>query len=154
MSDRQELLPIGELARRTATAGSALRYYEKLGLLRPAERLHGRRRYPPSSAEDVAFVHLCQDAGLTLREIRHLLRQRHRSARDWSEMAERKIRELDRRIAAAQRAKGLIQHALDCPSPSLRECPSFQAAVAERLNPPPIRPRDPPDAHRLDLKCT
>jgi DNA-binding transcriptional MerR regulator len=135
MPEQQELLAIGELARRTATADSALRYYEKLGLLRPAERVRGRRRYKPSSAEDVALVRLCQDAGFTLREIRDFIGRTDRSKRAWSHLAERKIRELDERIADAQRAKQLLQHALDCPSPRLVDCPNFKTAVASRLNP-------------------
>ena len=45
-----ELLSIGELARRTSVAPSALRYYEELGLLRPETRESGRRRYPTQVA--------------------------------------------------------------------------------------------------------
>jgi MerR family redox-sensitive transcriptional activator SoxR len=60
-------LAIGELARRAGTAPSALRYYERIGLLPPAERAGGKRHYPPSSAERLAFVRVYQDAGFTLR---------------------------------------------------------------------------------------
>jgi len=60
------LVPIGELARRTGVATSALRYYERMGLLSPAERVGQRRHYLPSSAERVALIRLCQDAGFTL----------------------------------------------------------------------------------------
>jgi DNA-binding transcriptional MerR regulator len=134
MPDEQRLLLIGELAQRTATTDSALRYYEKLGLVRPAERIGGRRRYTPSSVEHVGLVRLCQDAGFTLREIREFL-HKSRSGRAWRYLAERKIRELDARIADAQRAKQLLQHALDCASPTLFECPNFQAALAARINP-------------------
>jgi DNA-binding transcriptional MerR regulator len=135
MTDSDELLPIGELARRTATADSALRYYETLGLVRPAERVRGRRRYAPSSAKDVALVRLYQDAGFTLREICELVRDKRGSGRSWTRLAERKIGELDARIADAERAKHLLEHALNCPSPVLLDCPRFQAAVAERLHP-------------------
>ncbi|MDQ3791664.1 MAG: MerR family transcriptional regulator [Actinomycetota bacterium] len=67
------LVPIGELARRTGVATSALRYYERVGLLSPAERVGQRRHYPPSSEERVALIRLCQDAGFTLAEIGRLL---------------------------------------------------------------------------------
>ena len=133
MPDRNGLLAIGELARRTGASDATLRYYEKLGLLRPARRLNGRRRYDPSSAEGVALVRLCQDAGFTLREIRDFLRHANRAGRAWSHLAERKMRELDTRIADAQRAKELLRHALDCSSPNLFDCPRFQSAVAARL---------------------
>lgn len=133
MPDRDGLLRIGELARRTGTTDATLRYYERLGLVRPAKRIHGRRRYHASSAEHVALVRLCQDAGFTLSEIRDFVRHKNRAGREWSHLAERKIRELDTRIDDAQRAKQLLQHALDCSSPSLFECPNFQSAVAARL---------------------
>ena len=51
------LVPIGELARRTGVA-TAFRYYERIGLLPPAERAGQRRRYPASGAERVALIRL------------------------------------------------------------------------------------------------
>src|ERR687889_2041452 len=99
------LLPIGELARRTGVATSALRYYERIGLLSPAERVGQRRHYPPSSAERVALIRLFQDAGFTLAEIGRLL---DGWSRAWGHLAERKISELDARIEDARRAKELI----------------------------------------------
>jgi DNA-binding transcriptional MerR regulator len=135
MADRNSLLAIGELARRTGASDATLRYYERLGLLRPTKRLNGRRYYEPSSAEQVALVRLCQDAGFTLREIHDFLRHKNRAGRAWSHLAERKMRELDTRIADALRAKELLRHALDCSSPNIFECPRFQSAVAKRLIP-------------------
>src|ERR671916_3539917 len=102
------LLAIGELARRTGVAPSALRYYERVGLLSPAGRAGGRRHYQPSSAERVALIRLCQDAGFTLAEIGRLLAAWGRGGRDWGRLAERKTAQLDARIADAQRAKKLI----------------------------------------------
>ena len=58
MPDNNALLPIGELARRAGTAPSALRYYERIGLLPPGERAGGKRHYPPASAERLGFVRL------------------------------------------------------------------------------------------------
>lgn len=133
MPDKSGLLAIGELARITGTATSALRYYERIGLLPPAERGGGRRHYPPSSADRVALVRLCQDAGFTLKEIRQLLAANLCSRPSWSRLAERKIDELDARIAEAQRAKKLVEHALDCPHRDLLTCPHFRAALEGRL---------------------
>jgi DNA-binding transcriptional MerR regulator len=135
MSDDNARLAIGELARRAGTAPSALRYYERIGLLPPAERAGGKRHYPPASAERLAFVRLCQDAGFTLREIRQLLAEGSRRRASWNRIAERKIAELDARIAEAQGAKNLLQHALDCPHRDLLTCPRFRAALQARLEP-------------------
>jgi DNA-binding transcriptional MerR regulator len=137
MPRKNALLPIGELARRTGTATSALRYYERIGLLPPGERAGGRRHYPASAAERVALVRLYQDAGFTLNEIRQLLAADTRSRRRWSQLAERKIDELDARIAEAQQAKKLLEHALNCSHPDLLTCPRFRAALEARLGAAP-----------------
>ena len=133
MSDDDRAVAIGELARRTGTATSALRYYERIGLLPPAERAGGRRHYPPSSADRLALIRLCQDAGFTLAEIRELLSAFRR--RSWSRLAEGKIDELNNRIAEAQRAKKLLEHALACPHRDLLTCPNFRAALEEHRGP-------------------
>ena len=86
------LVPIGELARRTGVAPSALRYYERIGVLSPADRAGQRRQYQKSSAERVARTRLCQDAGFTLAEIGRLLAATSRGRRPWSRLAERKLR--------------------------------------------------------------
>jgi DNA-binding transcriptional MerR regulator len=131
--DNDARLAIGELARRAGAAPSALRYYERIGLLPPAERAGGKRHYPPSSAERLALVRLYQDAGFTLKEIRQLLAARGRRSASWTPLAERKITELDARIAEAQRAKSLLEHALECPHDDLLTCPNFRAALQARL---------------------
>jgi MerR family redox-sensitive transcriptional activator SoxR len=127
------LVPIGELARRTGVATSALRYYERIGLLAPAERVGQRRHYPPSVAERVALVRLYQDAGFTLGEIGRMLAARSQGRRGWGDLAERKIAELDARIADAQQARTLIKHALECPHDDLLACPSFRSAIDAQL---------------------
>ena len=118
------LVPIGEIARRTGAATSALRYYERIGLLPPAERAGRRRRYPPSIAERVALIRLYQDAGFTLDEIGRMLAATSQGRRGWGDLAE-----LDARIADAQRAKTLLEHALECPHRDLLSCPSFRSAL-------------------------
>jgi DNA-binding transcriptional MerR regulator len=130
------LVPIGELARRTGVATSALRYYERIGLLSPAERVGQRRHYPPSSAERVALIGLYQDAGFTLAEIRRMVAAMSRGRQAWNRLAERKIAELDARIADAKQAKKLIKHALECPHRDHLDCPRFRAALEAHLEAP------------------
>ena len=127
---KNDLVPIGELARRTGVATSALRYYERVGLLSPAGRVGGRRHYRSSSAERVALIRLCQDAGFTLAEIGRLL---DGWSRAWGRLAERKIAELDARIADARRAKTLVLHGLECSHRELFACPNFRSALEAQL---------------------
>ena len=131
------LVPIGELARRTGVATSALRYYERIGLLPLAERLGQRRHYPPVCLERVALIRLYQDAGFTLAEIERLLAATSRGRPAWNHLAEQKVAELDTRIADAQRAKELIGHALECTHRDLFACPQFRTALEARLEPRP-----------------
>ena len=129
-------VPIGELARRTGVATSALRYYERIGLLPPAERVGQRRHYPPSVAERVALIRLYRDVGFTLEEIGRMLAATTQGRRGWGDLAERKIAELDARIADAQRAKTLIEHALECRHRDLLTCPNFRSALEAQLEAP------------------
>jgi DNA-binding transcriptional MerR regulator len=129
------LIAIGELARRTGLASSALRYYERVGLLAPAARAGGRRHYGASSAERVALIQLCQDAGFTLSEVRALIAAGSRR-RPWVRFAQAKLRELDSLISRAERARALVQHALACPHPSLITCPNFRAELKGYLDSP------------------
>ena len=124
-----DLYAIGELARRTGLASSALRYYERVGLLSPTLRAGGRGHYRPSSAERVALIQLCQDAGFTLGEIRALLAAGSRRGRPWARLAEAKLRQLDTRIAEAERARTMVRHALACPHRDLFNYPNFRAAL-------------------------
>jgi len=135
------LLPIGELARRTGVATSALRYYERTGLLSPAERAGQRRQYLPASAERVALIRLCQAAGFTLAEIGQLLPAMRHDRRSWNHLASRKITELDARIASAQHAKELIQHALECQHRDLLTCPNFRSALDAQITAPALEHR-------------
>jgi DNA-binding transcriptional MerR regulator len=133
MPDENAPLAIGELARQTGSATSALRYYERIGLLPPAERAGGRRHYPREIAERIALIRLYQDAGFTLAEIRELLADASRRRGSWRRLAERKIDELDARIAEAQYARRLLEHALGCSHRDLFSCPNFLAALHTRL---------------------
>src|SRR5262249_152354 len=127
------LLGIGELGRRTGLATSALRYYERVGLLVPDGRVNGRRYYGPASAERIALIRLWQDAGFTLAEVRAFVAAGSRRHPSWTRLMEAKLRELETSIARAKRAKALIEHGLACQHRELSMCPNFRAALAARL---------------------
>ena len=128
-----EQLTIGELAKRTGVATSALRYWEALGLLPAPARVSGKRRYPLSTVGLVGEVLILRDVGFTLREIKALV-TRSGGADGWRELQRRKLAELDRQIAHAQVARTVIAHGLACPHDDVRECPTFGRGVAARLS--------------------
>ncbi len=129
----EQLLTIGELARRTRLAPSALRYYEELGLLAPAGRVSGRRRYRPSAVEMVGMILLLRDVGFSLGETRTLMTSRADSPTAWRELVRRKVGELDEQIAKAGVARVALDHALRCRQQDLLECPNFWDVVDARL---------------------
>lgn len=129
----EDVVDIAELGRRTDSAPSALRYYERRGLLSPTGRVGGRRKYASSAAERVAMIRLCQDAGFTLTEIGKLLRVNTGRKEAWARYAQQKVDELEHRISEVQRAKALLEHAMGCPSPDLLTCPHFRGELQARL---------------------
>ena len=135
MSNRV-FLRIGELGHRTGMATSALRYYERLGLLQPDGRANGRRYYGPTSRERIALIRICQDAGFTLAEVRAFLAAGSRRHPSWTRLMQAKLLELRASIARAKRAKALIEHALACRHRELSMCPNFRAALEVHLGRP------------------
>jgi DNA-binding transcriptional MerR regulator len=132
-------LTIGDLAARVDVATSTLRYYEELGLLEPAARVSGQRRYAPAAVGLVGAILLLRDVGFTLRETKELLDGRAVAPGAWRALVQHKVAELDRQIAAAQIAREGLAHALDhCPHDDLTQCPSFQAAVTDHLAGQPL----------------
>ena len=133
-----ETLTIGELGRRTGVAPSALRYYEEIGLLAPAARVSGRRRYGLDAVGSVGAVLLLSDVGFTLAEVKELMAARSTSPRSWRELARRKLADLDARIAEAQTARVAVEHAINCPHDDVVTCPNFQEVVRHRLDGRPL----------------
>jgi DNA-binding transcriptional MerR regulator len=130
---RRERSTIGELARRTGVATSALRYWEELGVLPAPARVSGRRRYEPSAVVLVGEILVLRDAGFTRSELKALAVARSSGDDGRRELHRRKLAELDRRIASAQAARTAIAHALDRPHEDIHACPTFGGVVAARL---------------------
>lgn len=137
-----DLLTIGELSLRTRLAPSALRYYEELGLIRPARRVSGQRRYSESTVELVGTILCLRDVGFSLAETRTLMASRSRSRDAWRGMARRKLADLDDRIARAEAARIALRHALRCGRQDALACPEFAKVLAARLAGVPLA-----DAH-------
>jgi len=118
-------LTIGEVARRAGLTASALRYYEEVGVLPPAARVGGKRRYDPSIVVRLAVVRLAQEVGFSIAEIRALVEGFDdigvTSAR-WHELASRKLREVDALIDRAERMKRLLEESLGCGCLTLDAC--------------------------------
>ena len=107
-----ELIPIGEVARRAGVATSAIRYYERLGLLDAPARQGGRRCYAPADLRRLVFIGMLQDAGLHLDDIRVVLDAG--DVAEWKAIASERLHALDAEIARLQLAREYLAGALLC----------------------------------------
>lgn len=117
-------MTIGELAGRFGLATHVLRHWESVGVLAPAERVNGRRRYRPEQATRVAMILRWKEAGLSLDQIREVLDSPAKSARN--ALLQRHLAELERREREITAAKRMIEHALECPLDPFTQCKEFQ----------------------------
>jgi DNA-binding transcriptional MerR regulator len=131
-------LTIGELAKRSGIATSALRYYEELGLIPTPVRVSGQRRYPESAVGLVGMILLLRDVGFSLGESKAFLASRAQAVDSWRRLIQRKLADLDDQIAKAQTAKEAITHALHCPHADITTCPNFTNVIAARLAGQPL----------------
>jgi MerR family redox-sensitive transcriptional activator SoxR len=125
-----EELTIGEVARRVGVRTSALRYYESIGLLPAARRVNGQRRYPPSTVQLLRVIHLAQQAGFHMAEIKvlfHGFAAEASPAERWRGLADHKLEELDAQIVRAQQMKRLLEQLRTCGCAQLEECGAAEA---------------------------
>ena len=121
-----DLIPIGEVARRSGVAASALRYYEDRDLIRAQRAGSGHRRYPRSALRRIAFIVFAQKIGLTLDEIGEELTRlpdgRVPTRRDWSRLSSRWLARIDERMAELERLKKGLTSCIGCGCLSLDAC--------------------------------
>ncbi|MEP6730476.1 MAG: redox-sensitive transcriptional activator SoxR, partial [bacterium] len=138
----EDLLVIGDVARRSGVAASALRFYEERGLIR-SERSDGKqRRYPREVLRRIAFIVFAQRIGLSLEEIGAELAKlppnRAPTGRDWSRLSKTWTSRIDERVAELERLRAGLTQCIGCGCLSLDRCslanPGDRAA---RLGPGP-----------------
>lgn len=135
-----ENMTIGRIARASGTAVETIRYYEREGLMEtPARSRSGYRHYPSGAIARLRFIHQAKELGFSLREIKELLSLRlnaNRSCNEVKARAERKIEDVDRRIAQLKRMKNaLVKLTAACAGRgSTSECPILEALESEELS--------------------
>jgi MerR family redox-sensitive transcriptional activator SoxR len=121
-----DLLTIGEVSARSGVATSALRYYEREGLLHATRSAGGQRRYERSVLRRVAFVRAAQQVGLTLEEVRAALaglpEGRTPTKADWARLSAGWRHRIDARIAELERLRDELTSCIGCGCLSLQRC--------------------------------
>ncbi|MFI5495567.1 redox-sensitive transcriptional activator SoxR [Actinoplanes sp. NPDC051859] len=121
-----ELLTIGDMSVRSGVAPSALRYYEREGLIRSTRTGGNQRRYERHELRRVAFIRIAQQVGVSLEEIRGALaalpENRTPTKADWARLSARWRRKLDDRIAVMERLRDQLTGCIGCGCLSLQRC--------------------------------
>ena len=121
-----ELLTIGDVARRSGVATSALRFYEERGLIRSERAGSGHRRYQRAVIRRVAFIVFAQRIGLTLDEVREELSKlpenRVPTRADWAKLSSSWTARIDTRIAELERLREGLTECIGCGCLSLGRC--------------------------------
>ena len=118
-------MDIADVARRSGIAASALRYYERRGLIASVGPAGARRRFTPGVLDQLALIALGQAAGLSLDEIQSMLSP-HGEPNIDRQLLAAKADEIDAQIRQLQAMSRGLRHAAACPAPSHAQCPTFQ----------------------------
>src|SRR4029077_7732542 len=121
-----ELLTIGEVARRSGVAASALRFYEQRGLISSTRSGSGHRRFPRPTLRRIAFIIFAQKVGLSLDEIAAELAKlppdRTPVGSDWARLSTTWRARIRQRIAELERLERGLTSCIGCGCLSLEQC--------------------------------
>jgi len=121
-----DVLTIGEVAKRSGVARSALRFYEERGLIRSVRNRSGHRRYPRGVLRRVAFIVFAQRIGLSLeevaRELAKLPTNRVPERSDWAKLSAGWTARIRDRIAELERLQAGLTECIGCGCLSLGRC--------------------------------
>lgn len=131
------VMTIGKASASSGVPPKTIRFYEELGLLKPAERFANRyRAYDESNIQTLRFIRRARDLGFSLQEIDKLLglyRNRRRASEDVKRLALAHIAELDHKIAELTRIRDMLTElARRCRGDQRPECP-----ILDELELPP-----------------
>lgn len=121
-----DALTVSEVAHRSGFAGSALRFYEREGLLRATRTSGNQRRYERSVLRRLAFIRAARNVGLSLEEVAAALKtlpeDRPPTRADWARLSRSWRARLDDQIAALTKLRDGLDSCIGCGCLSLKTC--------------------------------
>ena len=122
-------LTIGELSARSGVSASALRFYEREGLIESRRTDGNQRRYTPVTLRRVALIQAGKSAGIPLERIHGALAElpagKAPTKRDWERLSRSWRAELDERIRTLEAIRGRLTTCIGCGCLSLKTCGLF-----------------------------
>jgi MerR family redox-sensitive transcriptional activator SoxR len=119
-------LTIGELARRTGLAVSAIRFYESKGLVSSIRSEGNQRRFLRSDIRRLSVVQIAQQLGFTIQEIKAALAglpvNRAPTQKDWERISRDFRSQLDQRISRLTRLRDYLDGCIGCGCLSMKKC--------------------------------
>lgn len=118
-------MTIGEVAAKATIATSAIRYYERSGLLKQPLRKNGRRVYSEGVLHQLVIIEFAKETGFTLSEIKLLLHgfpENTPASARWKKMAREKIHELDVALAKTKAMRDMLEAMTSCRCRKLEQC--------------------------------
>src|SRR5262249_56104 len=119
-------LTISQVARQIRLRPSAIRYYERIGLLPLAQRFSGQRRYDPRVLYRLAIIQRARQLGFTLAEIRYLFFgfcDVTRASERWRTLSQRKLAELEYLVNGIEAMRELLKKLMTkCRCDTLDQC--------------------------------
>lgn len=123
---RNEYLTVGQLAKRSGVATSALRFYESRGLIAAIRTDGNQRRYLASMLRRIALIQVAQSVGFTLEEITSELSSlpmnRNATKQDWERVARKWSNDLEQKMAKIQALKNNLTGCIGCGCLSMQKC--------------------------------
>ena len=147
-------LTVGQVARRSGLAVSALHFYERKGLIRSYRNAGNQRRYERDVLRRLAIIRMGQELGITLAEIGEALARvpdgQTPSAEDWRSLSQVWYDRLDRRIVLMTRLRDELNGCIGCGCLSTQGCPLINPSdrLAEEGSGPRRLLRAGRDSHR------
>jgi MerR family transcriptional regulator, redox-sensitive transcriptional activator SoxR len=119
-------MTIGQVADRSGFNASALRFYEREGLITAERNAGNQRRFDPSVLRRLAFIRAARHVGLSLDEVRDALHRlpdgRTPTKADWNRISRSWRSRLDEEIAALVALRDGLESCIGCGCLSLRSC--------------------------------
>ncbi|MEL5469223.1 redox-sensitive transcriptional activator SoxR [Serratia nevei] len=125
--DANRLLTVGEVAKRSGVAISALHFYESKGLIQATRNAGNQRRYPSVVLRYIAVIKIAQRAGIPLEEIRAALSRfpigSKLTSEQWGVLSSAWRKTLDERIQRLTVLRDHLDSCIGCGCLSLADCP-------------------------------